>query len=82
MTPAITPTIIRKRNSVGIAALVFRTEYPSRTGRQYDPKTRPVLYSQAASWMIRHGAVSMGNSAESFAYLPRFAAISSRLTVE
>jgi hypothetical protein len=32
--------------------------------------------------MIRHGAVSMGNSAESFAYLPRFAAISSRLTVE
>src|SRR5262245_39179929 len=39
------------------------TEYPSRTGRQCDPKTRPVLYSQATSWMIRHGAVSMGNSA-------------------
>jgi hypothetical protein len=82
MTPAITPTIIRKRNSVGIAALVFLTEYPSRTGRQYDPKTRPVLYSQAAAWMIRHGPVSMGNSARDVCLSAALCGDPSRLTVE
>ena len=59
MTPAITPKIIRKRNSVGIEALVLLTLYSSRTGPHYDPKNAQRLILNGimddSTWRCQHG---------------------------
>ena len=59
MTPAIIPIIMRKRNSVGIEALVILAMYSPRTGRHYDSKDARSLILTAimddSTWRCQHG---------------------------